>query len=897
MIIPPISLYKDYWPGIDETMPEVAAILNAVQKLVAIGEKNRLDLISKRNTVSRLQIQAAALQMKIDNLERLMSADAEIVDVWCIDYTLEIPVGTTIGTMETPGEATRLNIQRGYEEDDDTGFATALYNDVRDGIMQPVYASSLSGAAWFFNAAMKAAWQKWFPLFRYGKIVDMVDQEDGTRNATVALCPSTEASTILSGVHGLLSSGDINYIADPTGLKINQEDILYDVPFRYMNCDDVAFTVDDDVIIEFRELDIKQYKKGLVDKQIRIMDNHVSSVKTIKALDWVENGLGAARDWSQPVIVGFQHDPQPCDIMFLFYLIKDNDSENVRYGEEVIIDADYFDTHDEAPLDLLTIYIYDASGFYGQVTPLTIEYVEGSSAETSYWRATLSRKDTVVVSATVKEGKNMAGEPWLMPEGVYITVGGVPDCTGRSLFNYSTLYCAVWDKSDVKNQIVTVRTREDGFNPEWEDEFLEDYYPMWPGWVYSDPAHIGVKTAIYEYAVDRTIHNIKIPGDYHYYFKVWIDCDEGGAGIPWQDIPEGELTYLQFTVHFYDQTEDYYGYKYLNRGAVTVYKKDIDADGYIDVVIKSKDYIQSGYEYNITRPNEFVGFWMGINGQTAIASSDIPKPDYEEYSEWEEWHCETLDVQYPHIYNRSLEHNNSDRILPDKYNIHVPYYAYREVASDTRNIPEGVEPCDASLGNGIWYRYDAGAERYLYTNADTEGYKVVCSIPVYLRARLRNINISTAIIVKKYGLIDATEPCDYANPGVSLGGGSCSDGEHGDAYCDVSVMPDGTDVLKITEDFFDLLKMHTAGVTTPEQDTGDVLQEFTVDHVARRYELLSHGEYVGGPTCLVNCVEYWYCYYYWFAWYSAPRRRDHVYPALGCRGAGYSQYFSEPYTE
>jgi len=888
MIIPPISLYKDYWPGIDETMPEVAAILNAVQKLVAIGEKNRLDLISKRNTVSRLQIQAAALQMKIDNLERLMSADAEIVDVWCIDYTLEIPVGTTIGTMETPGEATRLNIQRGYEEDDDTGFATALYNDVRDGIMQPVYASSLSGAAWFFNAAMKAAWQKWFPLFRYGKIVDMVDQEDGTRNATVALCPSTEASTILSGVHGLLSSGDINYIADPTGLKINQEDILYDVPFRYMNCDDVAFTVDDDVIIEFRELDIKQYKKGLVDKQIRIMDNHVSSVKTIKALDWVENGLGAARDWSQPVIVGFQHDPQPCDIMFLFYLIKDNDSENVRYGEEVIVDADYFTDHD-AEGNLPTIYIYEATGYYGQLTPLTFEYIKGPSTESSYWKATLSRKDTVVVSDTVKEGKDMIGEPWLMPEGVYITVADIPDCNGKSLFDYALFYCALYNFDDSENIPVLVRTKEDGFVPTWMYPwpYLEGYFPNYPGggWVYSDPAHIGVKTAIYEYAVDHTIHNIKIPGDYHYYFRVWYDSDEGGNGVRWQDLMYYQEGSLKFLIWFYNQAA------VLVCGTVTVYKEDIDSNGYIDVRIKATDALHTGHNYVFTRPGEFKGFWIGISGHGTTI-----RPDYETYSNEERWMCKTLTVQYPHIYKDyggSDWYKAKDLLLPGKYDIHIPYFAYRNSL-----IPEaGIADCFDSPGGGMFnvsrpdeYYHEAGD---VFTSGNLNKRYIVTSVPVTLRTFRQTATVQVA--VKKYNVTPPTKPCPMdVTPPIDndIGGGGCpSSPDRGDPYC-INVRGVENEPLIHYIASYGLDVFFGPSYYSGQRDSGWVNEEFTINHVAHRFTLEGEVINVAPDTLDLSCIHHYYCYYYSIEgrWYTASSTRTEAHEANQVRAMAIRYY-------
>ena len=392
-IVPPLSLYDDYWPDIRETVPDIAEVMALIQRLVVVGEENRIELVKTRARVERLYIQRKALEEKINDLERIINQEAEVVDIWCIDYTLEIPVGTTIGTMEIPGEATRMNIQRGYAESDDTGYATAEYNDVRDGLMQPVLPVALhSGAGWFFNAAMKAGWQKWFPLFRYGTITKMIENEDGTRNCNIDLSLSTRDSTILSGFYGLLSTGHIHVVADPTGLNIDQTDTLENVPFQYMDCDDIAFDIGDEVVIEFRELQLMQWRKQLVEKEVRVVESYFDldadglpvyrgaglALKTVLVQEWVPIGTGPARDWSQPVVIGFQHDPQPCD--FAYYV-----QVNLDYIGEI---TDSSTSRMSNPEEGLTWYIFDGPT-YGDYHPEPrATYIPSLNC----WRILCSRK-------------------------------------------------------------------------------------------------------------------------------------------------------------------------------------------------------------------------------------------------------------------------------------------------------------------------------------------------------------------------------------------------------------------------------------------------------------------------------------------------------------------------
>jgi hypothetical protein len=185
-----------------------------------------------------LKIEAEILALKKDK-EYLQNKTPEdpVVTAWCADATNDLK--GEVGTIEVPGERrpnADILIRPGYEHGAD-------YNKVRDGQIQPVIAST--AGATFWNKAMLPGTQKWKPQYRFGKITAI----DGDF-CTVDLDPAYSSEQELS---------------------VNQTDVLNNVPIVYMECNGVAFTVGDKVVVEFKE-----------------------------------------RDWLKPQVIGFQSNPKVC---------------------------------------------------------------------------------------------------------------------------------------------------------------------------------------------------------------------------------------------------------------------------------------------------------------------------------------------------------------------------------------------------------------------------------------------------------------------------------------------------------------------------------------------------------------------------------------------------------
>ena len=106
----------------------------------------------------------------------LKDGDGETVDAWCADYTDDIEVGATVGTIEIDGVG--LSIIK-------PGFVGAAW-DSSDGILADPTKATPSG--FFWNAALTPAWQKFRPTARECTIIS-INAEAGT--ASVCLKPAT----------------------------------------------------------------------------------------------------------------------------------------------------------------------------------------------------------------------------------------------------------------------------------------------------------------------------------------------------------------------------------------------------------------------------------------------------------------------------------------------------------------------------------------------------------------------------------------------------------------------------------------------------------------------------------------------------------------------------------
>jgi len=126
-----------------------------------------------------------------------------------------------------------------------------LYDSARDGILTPTQVTNPFWA--YFNVAVSPGIQKWYPRYRHAEISDI---DYTAKTCTINIDPLYAASG---------TSGE-----DP--LFINQDaETLYNVPIDYMDCTTPPFENFDKVLVMFTDL-----------------------------------------DWNQPVVKGYQTNPQPC---------------------------------------------------------------------------------------------------------------------------------------------------------------------------------------------------------------------------------------------------------------------------------------------------------------------------------------------------------------------------------------------------------------------------------------------------------------------------------------------------------------------------------------------------------------------------------------------------------
>ena len=197
----------------EEVIYEKTANMNEewrkIQELETTLANTIVQMVSIENTISHLKSKAI---------------EKKSVSAWCTDYSINIPIGTVVGTMEFPGEGPDVKkpviIQPGTTSD-----ANFEYDASRDGILTQGYA--LTAARVFYTLAILPGWQRWTPLYRLATIAS-VDKEADTVNF--------HFQNIKSSYHGLDTI--------PTG-EIYQTDI----PVDYMGINADAFVAGDNVVV------------------------------------------------------------------------------------------------------------------------------------------------------------------------------------------------------------------------------------------------------------------------------------------------------------------------------------------------------------------------------------------------------------------------------------------------------------------------------------------------------------------------------------------------------------------------------------------------------------------------------------------------------------------------
>jgi len=172
-----------------------------------------------------------AEKRRLEDVETLPTLSA-----WCADLTENTPVGATVATLEVPGERGSVLVA-----------PTARAPEAADGRL--LTRPAMSGPQAYLNAALLPGWQRWRPTARFGTAVEIDYALD---TMTVELFPVSSSAQ---------------------ALPINASEVLENVPVRYMSCNAAAFSLGDEVVVEF-----------------------------------------ASQDWRYPWVVGFRSNPKPCDL-------------------------------------------------------------------------------------------------------------------------------------------------------------------------------------------------------------------------------------------------------------------------------------------------------------------------------------------------------------------------------------------------------------------------------------------------------------------------------------------------------------------------------------------------------------------------------------------------------
>lgn len=197
-------------------------------------------LSEARITLSLSKADLANVVARLAKLNALSLSESR--SVWCADYT-ESATGD-VAMIEIDGEQPLALIA-----------PAAPASVASDGHMQARDVMSAEQA--FLNAAILPGWQKFSPTYRIGTITAI---NYGNDTCSVDLDAATSSAQ---------------------NLDINQSSSLSDVPIEYMTCDAKAFTVADEVVVQF---------------------------------------LG--QNWSTPKVIGFKDNPKSCAPKELFFIIE-----------------------------------------------------------------------------------------------------------------------------------------------------------------------------------------------------------------------------------------------------------------------------------------------------------------------------------------------------------------------------------------------------------------------------------------------------------------------------------------------------------------------------------------------------------------------------------------------
>lgn len=215
-------------PDFKTQTEQVAAAIGVIREKTAI-------LQGILRTIKELELQEGINDDKIRQLG-LIQSDKE-VNAWCADLSEDIRVGHTVPLVIVPGDPNENHYQiypqsRPTSSDDLVNYSEALH-----GLTIP--ARTVTPSTFFYNLAMRAPWQTFQPLYRYGTITEI----HSNGKVDVELDEVT-----------VESAGQERIDITPRLVETSgQRQTLEQVNVVYMECGSSAFTVGDEVVVHFTE--------------------------------------------------------------------------------------------------------------------------------------------------------------------------------------------------------------------------------------------------------------------------------------------------------------------------------------------------------------------------------------------------------------------------------------------------------------------------------------------------------------------------------------------------------------------------------------------------------------------------------------------------------------------
>jgi len=207
----------------DEDMPDMSPVIHA------IAEVNRIMTLQDfaEKEISYKKYEEPALELRKAEIEATLARlDADIREVWCADYTLDL--AGVFQTLEIKGQPDQIILAPGYVDPD----TSEPHWNMEAGALTPILGMTPAQAA--FNWAILPGWQKWKPMYLVGEIT-AIDSENDTADITF---------------------DDARSVAQ--NLPVAYWESYPAIPVEYMDCNATAFEVGDLVVVEFAAQDWTQ---------------------------------------------------------------------------------------------------------------------------------------------------------------------------------------------------------------------------------------------------------------------------------------------------------------------------------------------------------------------------------------------------------------------------------------------------------------------------------------------------------------------------------------------------------------------------------------------------------------------------------------------------------------